>query len=98
MLIDNNKCDLCKMITTTRGHHIIPRSKSGNIIIQICHTCEDYIHKTWDHNQLRDKYNSVKTILSDKDFQKYLKWRRKQSPLTLFVSDRGKLRSKRKYS
>jgi hypothetical protein len=90
-------CELCRMHTFTRGHHVIPKSKGGKETIEICETCESYIHKTWTHNQLRDIYNSVDTILSDEGFQKFLKWRRKQPAETLFRSSRGKHRDKNKY-
>ena len=93
-----NKCVFCGFTTFTRGHHIIPKSKGGTEIVQTCETCESYIHKTWTHNQLRDFYNNVETILADEGFQKFLKWRRKQPATALFKSSPGKFRDKRKYS
>lgn len=98
MSAEVNKCEFCGMITFTRGHHVIPRSKGGKEVIPTCETCESFIHKTWSHNQLRDTYNSLESILADEGFQKFLKWRRKQSPVTLFKSNPGKFRDKRKYS
>lgn len=98
MAAEINKCEFCGLTTTTRGHHIIPKSKGGTIIIPTCETCESYIHKTWTHNQLRDTYNNVETILADDGFQKFLKWRRKQPTTALFKSVPGKHRDKRKYS
>jgi len=91
-------CVFCHMTSKTRGHHIIPRSKGGEVTVPTCETCESYIHKTWTHNQLRDTFNTVETILSDEGFQRFLKWRKKQSPSVLFKSERGKYRDKRKYS
>lgn len=91
-------CVFCGMDVFTREHHIIPRAKGGKETVSACETCENFIHKTWSHNELRDTYNNVETILADEKFQKFLKWRRKQSPETAFRSDVGKFRSKRKYS
>lgn len=91
-------CEFCEVVTYTRGHHVIPKSKGGKDVVQTCETCESYIHKTWSHNQLRDTYNTVEAILADEGFQKFLKWRRKQPATTLFKSDLGKNRDKRKYS
>lgn len=85
------------MVTTTRGHHVVPKSKGGEEIVPTCETCESYIHKTWDHRQLRDTYNSVDAILADGGFQKFLKWRRKQPATTLFKSHPGKFRDKNPY-
>lgn len=92
-----NICVFCQMKTSVRQHHLIPRSKGGKETVSTCSTCESYIHKTWSHNQLRDTYNSVEVILSDKGFQKFLKWRRKQPATTLFNSNPGKYRDKNPY-
>lgn len=93
-----SKCRFCGMTTVTRGHHVIPKSKGGEVIIPTCETCESYIHKTWSHNELRDVYNSVDVILENEGFQKFLKWRRKQPAETQYKSSPGKYRDKRKYS
>ncbi len=91
------QCCFCKLIVPTRGHHVVPRSKGGQEIVQTCETCESFIHKTWTHNELRDIYNSVEVILANEKFQKFLKWRLKQPPETLFKSEPGKFRDKNKY-
>jgi len=98
MSVKMDNCVFCGIFTSTRGHHIIPRCKGGTETVPTCQTCEDYIHKTWSHNELRDIYNNVETILSDERFKKFLKWRRKQTPETLFKSDRGNFRTKRRFS
>ena len=81
----------------TRKHHLIPRSKKGEVTIDCCETCESFLHKTWTNNELRDKYNSVDAILANEGFQKFLKWRRKQDSTALFKSDRGKFRDRNPY-
>lgn len=91
-------CQLCGMFLEVRNHHIIPKSKGGNVTIHCCETCETFCHSTWSHNELRDTYNTVESILSTETFQKFLKWRLKQDTMTVFKSDRGQFRSKRKYS
>ncbi len=98
MSVKMTNCEFCGMFTMTRGHHIIPRSKGGTTIVPTCETCESYIHKTWTHNELRDVYNSVESILANEGFQKFLKWRRKQSTTVLFKSDTGKYRDKRRFT
>lgn len=92
-----NKCVFCGLVTVTRGHHVVPRSKGGTVIVETCEDCESYIHNTWTHKQLRDVYNTVEIILSDEGFKKFLKWRRKQSVTTVFKSSPGKFRDKNKY-
>jgi hypothetical protein len=91
------QCVLCDITTITRGHHFIPRSKGGNIRTPVCPTCESFIHKTWTNNELRDVYNTPEAILATENFQKFLKWRRKQPATVLFKSDAGKYRNKGKF-
>jgi len=98
MSAEVNKCEFCGMSTYTRRHHLIPRCKSGIETANTCPTCEGWIHGQWTHNQLRDIYNSVEVILADEGFQKFLKWRRKQSATALFKSEPAKFRDKRKYT
>jgi hypothetical protein len=92
-----NKCEFCKLNVHTRQHHLIPRARGGIDAVACCETCESYLHKTWDHRQLRDTFNSVEAILANEGFQKFLKWRRKQPAETLFKSDPGKYRDKNPY-
>jgi hypothetical protein len=91
-------CAFCSLPAHTRRHHIVPRCKGGTTTVPCCETCESYIHKTWNNNQLRDVYNSVDVILADEGFQKFLNWRRKQPAATVHKSDAGKYRNKRKYT
>jgi hypothetical protein len=93
-----DKCAFCGLTTTTRGHHVTPKSKGGTEIVQTCESCESFIHKTWSHNELRDFFNTVESVLQTEKFQKFLKWRLKQPVTTIFKSVTGKFRDKRKYS
>ena len=92
-----DKCEFCGIVTHTRGHHVIPKAKCGTVVVPTCETCESYIHKTWTHNELRDTFNTVESIVSNEGFQKFLKWRRKQPSTTLFKSSPGKFRDKNPY-
>jgi hypothetical protein len=91
------KCVFCGILTEVRKHHIIPKSKEGTVTVDTCEVCESYIHKTWTHSELKYRFNTVKSILENEGFQKFLKWRRKQSSYTIFKSVRGKYRDKNKY-
>ena len=91
-------CVFCKREVPTRGHHVVPRCKGGTEIVPTCHSCEDFIHKTWSHNELRDTFNSVQSILADARFQRFLKWLQKQHETAVFRSQRGRTRKPGKYS
>jgi len=97
MASEIDQCIFCKLTTLTRGHHIIPKCKGGDIIVSTCPTCEEYIHGRWSHNELRDKFNTVESILNTDDFRKFLKWRLKQPPTVIFKSSKNKFRDKNKY-
>lgn len=92
-----SQCVFCKLTTLTRGHHLIPKCKSGTTIVPTCQTCEEYIHANWSHNELRDVYNTVESIIENEKFQKFLKWRWKQPTTSVFKSSLGKTRDKNKY-
>ena len=97
MSAEINKCEFCGLTTFTRGHHVIPKSKGGKETVNTCPTCENFIHSNWNHNELRDIYNSVESILNNEKFQSFLKWRKKQPATTIFKSSKGKFRDKNKY-
>jgi hypothetical protein len=82
----------------TRGHHIIPKSRGGKEIVRTCESCEDFIHSRWSHNELRDTYNNVQTILNSEDFSKFLKWLLKQKPGIKYKSKKHSDRNSRKFS
>ena len=90
-------CVFCKREVLTREHHLIPKCKGGIETVPACQSCEDFIHKTWNHLQLRDEYNSVEKILATTEFQKFLKWLLKQKETVYFPSHRNHKRDKHKY-
>ena len=92
-----DSCAFCKRQVPTRGHHVVPRCKGGTEIVPTCNSCEDFIHKTWTHNELRDEFNSVEKIRNDERFQKFLRWLYKQKAETVFKTRRNRTREHHKY-
>ncbi len=90
-------CSFCQRKVPTCGHHVVPRCKGGIEIVPTCHSCEDFIHKTWSHNQLRDTFNTVELILGDERFKKFLRWLHKQRETIVFRSDRNRARKAGRY-
>ncbi len=90
-------CAFCRRDVPTRQHHVIPRCKGGRETAPTCHSCEDFIHKTWSHNELRDTFNTVEAIVADARFQRFLRWLSKQQESTYFKSDPGRSRRRGGY-
>jgi hypothetical protein len=90
-------CAFCKRQVPTRGHHVVPRCKGGRDIAPTCHSCEDFIHKTWTHNELRDTFNTVARIQSDPRFQTFLRWLHKQQESAFFRTQRNRSRTSQPY-
>jgi 5-methylcytosine-specific restriction enzyme A len=90
-------CVFCKRNVPTRGHDVVPRCKGGKETVATCHSCEDFIHKTWSHNQLRDEFNTIEKIRADDRFKRFLRWLRKQQVTSVFRTDRNRTRTARKY-
>ena len=97
MYKDDSQCVFCKRRVPTRGHHIVPKCKGGKDIKNTCYSCEDFIHNTWTHNQLRDVYNTVESILKTDEYKKFNKWLMKQPTSIVFKSNRSTNRADRKY-
>jgi 5-methylcytosine-specific restriction enzyme A len=90
-------CEFCNRQVPTRGHHVVPRCKGGREIAPTCHSCEEFIHKTWTHNELRDEFNTVEKIRSDARFQKFLRWLYKQQEGAFFRARRNRNRTSQPY-
>jgi hypothetical protein len=93
----DDTCVFCRRRTPTRGHHLVPRCKGGAEVVPTCPSCEDFIHKTWTHNELRDEFNTVERIRGDERFQNFLRWLYKQKAGTIFKSRRNRTRTDHKY-
>ena len=95
----SSTCAFCRREgVKTRGNHVVPRCKGGREIAPTCPTCEDFIHKTWSHNELRDTYNTVEAIQAADKFKAFLRWLRRQSASVYYRSARGKTRSRKNYT
>src|SRR5215472_10110293 len=44
-------CIFCLRSVPTRGHGVVPRCKGGTEVVATYHSCEDFIHETWTHNE-----------------------------------------------
>jgi len=92
-------CVFCNRDVVTKDHHIVPRCKGGKETVPACESCENFIHKTWTHNELRDTYNNVETIITNEKYLKFVKWLLKQKEGAVFMSSMSNTRTRKgKYS
>ena len=96
-MMNKKLCVFCGSDVNIKHHHIIPKCKGGKETVPSCFVCENFIHSSWNHNELRDIFNNVETILANEKFQKFLKWRLKQPTTVIYKSLNGKFRDKNKY-
>jgi len=97
MALKVTQCSFCGRVVQTRGHHVVPKSKGGREIVPTCHSCEDFIHKTWSHKELRDTFNTVEKIRADERLQRFLAWLRKQDATAVHRSKRARDRVTGRY-
>lgn len=85
-------CALCGRDAKLYKHHLVPRSRKRHetegygAIAKLCRDCHRKIHATWDNKTLAREYQHVRKLVAAPEIQSYLKWIRKQSPLTYFGS------------
>ena len=97
--IANEMCVFCKRIGAfnMRMHHIVPRAKGGKETVPTCGACESFIHATWTHNLLRDRYNTVEKIVTDERYKRFKEWLWKQPLTEHFKSQRNNERTAGRY-
>jgi hypothetical protein len=83
-------CVFCGREISTREHHIVPKSKGGRVTVPTCEACESFIHRTFTHAELRDRYSTVESVQEHEGYQRFLKWLLKQQPTSVFRSARAR--------
>jgi 5-methylcytosine-specific restriction endonuclease McrA len=61
-------------------HHLVPKSRGGKATKTICSDCHNFIHKRWTNKELEKSFHTVEAISADAQFDKHVKWLRKQDP------------------
>jgi hypothetical protein len=65
--------------------------------VPTCRDCEDFIHRTVTHKELRDRFPTVEAMQAYEPYQRFLKWLRKQKPTTRFRTVRNRERDSNRY-
>jgi HNH endonuclease len=90
-------CIFCLREVPTNQHHIVPKSKGGRKTVPTCRDCEDFIHRTLTHKELRDRFPTVESMQAYEPYRRFLAWLRKQQPTARFRTARNRERDSAKY-
>jgi hypothetical protein len=67
------------------------------VTVPTCRDCEDFIHRTLTHRELRDSFPTVEAMQAYEPYQRFLIWLRKQHPTTRFRTARSRHRGSDRY-
>lgn len=59
-------------------HHLVPKTYGGKETVLIHKICHQKIHSLFDEKQLRDKYNTITSLINNDDMRSFIKWVRKK--------------------
>ena len=81
------RCELCERdLPKLTVHHLVPRQKTKRKkadpgpTVNICSACHRQIHTLFDNTQLANELNSLDSLRSEPQMQKFLAWVKKQDP------------------
>jgi hypothetical protein len=82
-------CALCNRPIPSRRlaieHHLIPCHKGGRKgeKVLFCKPCGEQVHLLFDNRELRDKYNTMETLLANERVQAWVEFVKKQKDFTV---------------
>ncbi len=72
-------CILCGLHDHTNKHHLIPKKlrKQGQRgrTITTCYRCHVFVHATFTHKQLAERFNTIRALRRHFVIRTWLKWR-----------------------
>ena len=74
-------CPLCERdgdFLAPSKHHLVPKSRNGEVTVEICSDCHRQIHALFTLVKLEREFNTVETLKTSAAMQKWIKWAGKQ--------------------
>ncbi|RPD45334.1 HNH endonuclease [Hymenobacter sediminis] len=74
------RCGLCEReVQHTSRHHLVPREEGGRYgpVVDLCQPCHSTVHLLFTNRELARRYNTVESLRSAEELQKYLHWVRR---------------------
>ena len=69
-------CLLCGRFLTEPydKHHIIPKSRGGNVTVLLHRICHSKIHSVLSEKELETNFNSIEKLKDHLEIKKFIKW------------------------
>ncbi|WP_426492703.1 HNH endonuclease [Hymenobacter sp. 102] len=74
------RCGLCEReVQQTSRHHLVPREQGGRYgpVVDLCQPCHSTVHLLLDNKDLARRYNTIESLRTAEELQKYLHWVRR---------------------
>ena len=75
-------CPLCERtgyFLSPSKHHLVPKSRDGEVTVEICADCHRQIHALFTLVELEREYSSIDALKASQPMQKWMRWAGKQS-------------------
>lgn len=74
-------CPLCDRdgdFLSPSKHHLVPKSRDGEVTVDICSDCHRQIHALFTLVELQREFSTIDTLKNSAAMQKWVKWASKQ--------------------
>lgn len=74
-------CPLCKRsgdYLSPSKHHLVPKSRDGEVTVEICSDCHRQIHALFTLVELEREFSSIDALKTSRPMQKWIHWAAKQ--------------------
>jgi hypothetical protein len=76
-------------------HHLRPERRAESQTVMLCRPCHDQIHAVFTNEELRESYDTVKTLREADRLQAYIDWIRGTNKLDIDVTTSNRVRDRR---
>ena len=88
-----SRCALCEReVRHITRHHLIPRSKGGREVVDLCIPCHKSLHSFFSNRTLLTDLHTLEALRQQPDIARYLKWIQTQPDRLVRVNRRREKR------
>lgn len=78
-------CPICRHeypASALTKHHLVPKSRKGNVTVPLCRPCHRQIHALYTEKELEENFGTLEALLEAEALQPWIRWIRKRKPTT----------------